>query len=1045
MKIRLRWKFLLLAAALGACTSSASAQSCYRLACPDPIFARCEGALGTHVWYNVPVTNLCAGTPNATVVYSIPPGSLFPRGTNIVCATAILVTGQKVAECCFPVVVAGCCPTNCLELLCATNVVKNCQTTQFGPGAMVDNSELQPPVLTNYCGNPPRTVTTRTPPAPASGGPTYFRPGTNHVVWTVTDNETYTNSCCVEVVVLGCTPLPPCRPSIVCPPDIRANCTSPAGVAVKYAVQIITNQCPVNPPVTVSYSKPSESVFPPGRTTVGVCLSWNDPTTGLPMAECCCFDVVVNCCPTTECNPDKVPPVIQCPSNIVITCASPNGAAVNFTPLVSDNCDPNPVVTCNPPSGSFFPPGTTTVICQAVDQSGNTAACTFTVSVLPDVPPVLNVHREGNVLVVCWEKGCRCYTLQVSAGLPPNWINSPVSPVDTGSSYCVRLPLGDRKLRYFRLRACDRPTLPTYSVVGAGLTAGQVDGLAGAFNIPRAQLLLQNGEAIFVDPQNFQAIPHQPVQDPALIEALTRESSDNSGPFAFDGLNFAAIAKLNPPDQATALDLFARGLGQAGLMPTEGEPRVRHTMFEAVDTRGNPLLTPTALDTHVDFQFNLGGIPLTGPGAKVLLALGADGQPTALDYASRELKPGNAVPVITPTEALRRSGMLYPQLQPRDNPQLCYYAPPLSVPGVHTLIPYWECGGVADFGGEPMQLLRVLVPATDDPALVPQVTLNATANNNLVFAEAAVTGGTPPYTYEWMSSSTELSNSNAPTIQYTAQPRGPTTTEAVRVIVTDANGVSVPAVQVVAIVGGGAGGPGSGRPTPKVGGVNDYGCERAVSNMGAAQQTGFNNRFASGGYVRRFNFTGSSCWERDFLEGGNGLDSTYVDNADIVFYIGHGNGGGFTFESSQNDGKVSYPDVVGAWGDLDLEWLALLSCEVLKDTYNGVKWYDRWIPAFDGLHQLLGFETLAQDNSGFGAGFADWTLGRYNILPPMPIRLSWFLAKSQYQPSDRQAVVIGVIGPGGISNCNDYFWGRGSVGPDIRGSNIQGCWRIVYQ
>lgn len=182
-------KLILLAGVLAASAASASAQSCYRLDCPDPIFARCEGTFGTHVWYNVTVSNLCAGTPGATVSYSIPPGSLFPRGTNIVCATAVLATGQPVAQCCFPVVVAGCCPTNCLDVLCSTNVLKNCQTTQFGPGAMVDNAELPPPVVTNYCGNAPRVVTTRTPPMPATGGPTYFRPGTNQVVWRVTDGK----------------------------------------------------------------------------------------------------------------------------------------------------------------------------------------------------------------------------------------------------------------------------------------------------------------------------------------------------------------------------------------------------------------------------------------------------------------------------------------------------------------------------------------------------------------------------------------------------------------------------------------------------------------------------------------------------------------------------------------------------------------------------------------------------------------------------------------------------------------------------------------
>ena len=43
------------------------------------------------------------------------------------------------------------------------------------------------------------------------------------------------------------------------------------------------------------------------------------------------------------------------------------------------------------------------------------------------------------------------------------------------------------------------------------------------------------------------------------------------------------------------------------------------------------------------------------------------------------------------------------------------------------------------------------------------------------------------------------------------------------------------------------------------------------------------------------------------------------------------------------------------------------------------------------------------------------------------------------------AVAIGVIGPAGCSNYDDYFWGKGPVGPDIRGANIHGWWRVRYQ
>ncbi len=38
---------------------------------------------------------------------------------------------------------------------------------------------------------------------------------------------------------------------------------------------------------------------------------------------------------------------------------------------------------------------------------------------------------------------------------------------------------------------------------------------------------------------------------------------------------------------------------------------------------------------------------------------------------------------------------------------------------------------------------------------------------------------------------------------------------------------------------------------------------------------------------------------------------------------------------------------------------------------------------------------------------------------------------------------MGVYGPGGVNNYNDYFWGQGPVGPDIPRTSIQGYWRVV--
>jgi hypothetical protein len=121
-----------------------------------------------------------------------------------------------------------------------------------------------------------------------------------------------------------------------------------------------------------------------------------------------------------------------------------------------------------------------------------------------------------------------------------------------------------------------------------------------------------------------------------------------------------------------------------------------------------------------------------------------------------------------------------------------------------------------------------------------------------------------------------------------------------------------------------------------------------------------------------------------------------------------------------------------------------LSCSVMADTYDGKHCFTRWAPTFDGLHLMLGFANTAYDEAGFAGTFADWMLGRFSILPPVPIRTAWLLSTDSNQPGSVIASVMGVIGPAGISNYNDYFHGKGPVGPDLRGSNIRGFWRIKH-
>ena len=79
---------------------------------------------------------------------------------------------------------------------------------------------------------------------------------------------------------------------------------------------------------------------------------------------------------------DTTPPDIDGGPDITVPAAGMTGASVVFdTPAATDLVDGSPVVTCDPPSGSTFPVGSSLVTCTAVDASGNASSGGFAVVV----------------------------------------------------------------------------------------------------------------------------------------------------------------------------------------------------------------------------------------------------------------------------------------------------------------------------------------------------------------------------------------------------------------------------------------------------------------------------------------------------------------------------------------------------------------------------------------------------------------------------------------------------------------------------------------
>jgi hypothetical protein len=277
--------------------------------------------------------------------------------------------------------------------------------------------------------------------------------------------------------------------------------------------------------------------------------------------------------------------------------------------------------------------------------------------------------------------------------------------------------------------------------------------------------------------------------------------------------------------------------------------------------------------------------------------------------------------------------------------------------------------------------------------------------------------------------------------------------------VTDANGVSVHASQNLVVQGtpvqlvpGSRGTPPSGPCQPQ------WATSSPVDpGLGTKDRTDWRARMLAdpGTGTESYLWTFNTAWEGDYLDpvvphhlgpnpqttGDDDFWNWGVDSADITLYIGHGAPPLFTF--SVTPGLwYNNPKLAGSWGDdADLgyhpaDWLCLLSCEVLSNNYFGLTAAQRWGGAFNGLHIMTGFQSLAWAGTGFPATFADNMM----LGAPQTIVKSWFNSAKMHGTG--QAAALGPIGFGGAIDFNDHYWCKGPVGPTIKQPLIIGWWFI---
>jgi Family of unknown function (DUF6345) len=569
-------------------------------------------------------------------------------------------------------------------------------------------------------------------------------------------------------------------------------------------------------------------------------------------------------------------------------------------------------------------------------------------------------------------------------------------------------------------------TAPVFHVKQEGLSAEQSAQLADAFGVPDS--LEQDGAFRFTS-DTFAQVP---------LRQIATGKDESGRPTVSQAIDTRALAALKPLSDGAALEKAGKLVDLAELSPDmTARPAVSHAELTLADRAGTPT-SKTPLDTTVSYNLQLAGLPVSGQGAKLRITFAGDGSVTQLSDTLRQLERGADTPILSPDEATAQCAALYDRGVRQATPTLGYVLPALGT--VQDIYPSYTCNPSTEQGTQ----AHLQIPAVDGVA--PKAVVKATRAGDDIVASADASGGTGPYTFNWSSSSTTLEETGGSEIRYQRQPRGKDAGEVVTLEVTDVNGLSSTASVSLPTDGSDAAEshPGGGGFGKLAIGPTDVGIEQTVDEWQCAQDSaiGFKAVMSSHAIPTAFDWRGWAAFEKDFKDvTKSGWDTTYVDNVDAQWYTGHGSPSSFTFKASVDDQNVTPSDA--RWGDWDLEWLQLESCQVLADTNGFHDYFSRWGGTLDGLHILNGFHTNAYCiNGGTGRRFAEYLFPAWNR-GPLSVRNAWAMMAIDKEPSGVVYRSMGNIATSGATNIGDFFWGQGPTGPDIRLSGRSGMWSIT--
>jgi hypothetical protein len=376
--------------------------------------ANCTGGA---IW-SIPVADdNCPGVTVTTPMGQITPGDILTVGTYPLQYTATDAAGNT-ALCTFTLQVID---TEEPYIVCPGNVVVNstdpgvCSWTAPANSLSPLLAQSNCPYVVTWSVLNPDGSTTNSPMGDSDVSGYTFQKGTSTVTYTITEpssGESWSCSFTVTVndteapVINGCDE-PLFEAEFVYTTSLQGGCTFDA-----FGQRVITDNCDADLDVEVLFTNPDGSLtlidFPKLPTPPYAPNSYGAPYTfelGVTTYTIYATDDAGNqsSCTYQLTLIDNTPPQIACPaSETVSNTTDLCGYLVSggeYDASASDNCTLESLV--NNYNGSttmnneVLPVGTTTIIWTATDESGNTASCSFIVTVEDNQAPAWTIYPQG--------------------------------------------------------------------------------------------------------------------------------------------------------------------------------------------------------------------------------------------------------------------------------------------------------------------------------------------------------------------------------------------------------------------------------------------------------------------------------------------------------------------------------------------------------------------------------------------------------------------------------------------------------------------------